>query len=285
MSSLAVRNTDSLDQYMREVRRYPVLGRDEEHALAVRFKDQGDVSAAHALVVSNLRFVVKVAHEFRGYGLKLLDLVQEGNVGLMVAVKKFDPSKGYRLISYAVWWIRAHMQSFIMRSWSLVRLGAGHVQRKLFFKLRSARAAAASRGQDVSDAMLAASLDVPEPELADMQARLASRDFSLDAQLGEAGQATHLEQLADADGVDAEEALGEHQEQLQLRRKVADAMGTLNDKERYIVEQRMLSDAPRTLQEIGDTFKVSRERVRQLESRVLAKLREKFTPLEAHARS
>ena len=271
--------TENIDRYMAEVSRHPLLSREEEQTLARRYFDEGALDAAHQLVVANLRFVVKVAHEYKGYGLKLLDLIQEGNIGLMVAVKKFDPYKGYRLISYAVWWIRAYIQGFIMRSWSLVRLGAGRIHRKLFFKLRSAKAKAEAehRGdEEAVRAALAEQLQVAESDLQDMEARFAARDFSLDAKIGDEGSSvSHLDMMQES-GANAEEALGEQQEQQELRGKVALAMETLNEKERYIVENRLLSDEPQTLQQIGDAFKVSRERVRQLENRVISKLRSTF---------
>ncbi len=283
-TALAKRNDEGLDKYMSEVSRHPLLNRAQELELAKRYYDDGDVVAAHQLVVANLRFVVKVAHEYAGYGLKLLDLVQEGNVGLMIAVKKFDPHKGYRLISYAVWWIRAQIQSFIMRSWSLVRMGASRLHRKLFFKLRSQRSLAEREngGRAVSTQALAARLDVSEDAAADMESRLAARDFSLDAKLGdETGAASHLDMLADEAYPNQEEDLGDRQEQALLQDSVQDALETLNEKERYIVEKRLLSDTPATLQQIGDTFSVSRERVRQLETRILSKLRKALTPVMA----
>lgn len=285
-TALAKRNDEGLDKYMTEVSRHPLLNRAQELELAKRYYDDGDVVAAHQLVVANLRFVVKVAHEYAGYGLKLLDLVQEGNIGLMVAVKKFDPHKGYRLISYAVWWIRAQIQSFIMRSWSMVRMGASRLHRKLFFKLRSQRSLAEREngGRPVSTEALAARLDVSEDAAADMESRLAARDFSLDAKLGdETGAASHLDMLSDDVQPTQEDALGDRQEQALLQTSVQDALETLNDKERYIVEKRLLSDEPQTLQEIGDAFSVSRERVRQLETRVLSKLRKALGPAVAAA--
>jgi len=255
---------DNIDRYMAEISRYPILSREAELELAKRFFDEGDVSAAHELVVANLRFVVKIAHEYRGYGLKLLDLIQEGNIGLMVAVKKFDPHKGYRVISYAVWWIRAYIQSYIMRSWSLVRLGASRLHRKLFFRLRSEKAKILREtGEEIGSRELAERLEVDEKAVLDMEQRLAGRDFSLDAKLGDdTSAASHLDMLTEQ-SEDQETQLATQQEQAQLRGKVAKAMKTLNDKERYIVENRLLSDEPQTLQEIGDAFAVSRERVRQ----------------------
>jgi len=178
-SSIAQDST--IDRYVAEINKYPLLTREEEVALAERYRKDGDLEAAHQLVVSNLRFVVKIAHEYRGYSLKLLDLIQEGNIGLMMAVKKFDASKGYRLISYAVWWIRAYIQNFIMRSWSLVKLGTTQAQRKLFFKLRSERERAdreAGEGETATTKALAGRLEVAETDVVDMEARLAARDFS-----------------------------------------------------------------------------------------------------------
>ncbi len=275
----AIANIDSLDRYMVEINRYPLLSRQQEQALALRYVDQGDVRAAHELVVSNLRFVVKIAHEYRGYGLKLLDLVQEGNIGLMMAVKKFDPHKGYRLISYAVWWIRAYIQAFVLRSWSLVKIGTTRAQRKLFFRLRSetARAARESEsGDDPTARELAERLAVPEAEVVDMEMRLAARDFSLDAKLGEGSSKSHLDALVSTE--DSQEvAFGREEERALLRGKVDEALEHLDERERYIVENRLMSDEPQTLQELGDAFKVSRERARQIETRVIAKLRAAFT--------
>ncbi|RYF05704.1 MAG: sigma-70 family RNA polymerase sigma factor [Deltaproteobacteria bacterium] len=279
MTGPIVRQENS-DRYMAEVSRHPVLSRAAEQSLARRFFDHGDVRAAHQLVVANLRFVVKVAHEYRGYGLKLLDLIQEGNIGLMVAVKKFDPYKGYRLISYAVWWVRAYMQSYIMRSWSLVRLGAGRAARKLFFKLRSERSRAEKEGRTdhVSTREMAERLAVGEADVLDMELRLAAKDFSLDQTIGEDGGAlTHLDMLQGAEP-SQEDSLVQQQQAGIVRAQVARAMATLSDKERYIVNKRMMTDEPLTLQEIGDRLKVSRERVRQLESRVKLKLRRLVAP-------
>jgi RNA polymerase sigma-32 factor len=234
----AINANQSIDRYVAEINRYQLLTREEEMELARNYRDNSDLQAAHKLVVSNLRFVVKIAHEYRGYGLKLLDLIQEGNIGLMMAVKKFDPDKGYRLISYAVWWIRAYIQNFIIKSWSLVKLGTTQAQRKLFFKLRSER----------------------------------ERDFSLDAELDEGARQTHLDLLAD-NGTSQEEKVADMEQRRLVRSKVQEAMEHLNIKERYIVQHRLMTDEPMTLQEIGQHFSISRERARQIEGNVIRKIR------------
>ena len=278
-SNTTVFHDDSLDRYMAEINRHPLLSREDEKKLAVRLYAHDDVAAAHKLVVSNLRFVVKIAHGYKGYGLKLLDMVQEGNVGLMTAVKKFNPHKGYRLISYAVWWIRAYIQAFILRSWSMVKLGSSRMQRKLFFKLRSVRSAAendaAMRGEALDGDELAQRLGAKKKDVRRMEARLAARDFSLDATLTEDGTMTHLDMVTDA-SPDPEAAFAAAEEKALLRSTLAEAMGSLNAKERRIVDERLLADEPATLQKIGDDLHVSRERIRQLEQRVIAKLRGSF---------
>ena len=274
MSSLAA--DKSIDQYISEINRYSVLSREEESRLARKYRDEQDLDAAHMLVVSNLRFVVKVAHEYRGYGLKLLDLIQEGNIGLMMAVKKFDPEKGYRLISYGVWWIRAYIQNFIMRSWSLVKLGTTQAQRKLFFKLRSERERANKRagdGERASTSSLADRLAVGEKDVVDMEQRLASRDFSLDVELQEGARQTHLDLLTDELDESQEELYAEKEEREVLRTKVDEAMEAFNEKERYIVKNRLMTDEPQTLQVIGQNFGISRERARQIEGNVIRKIR------------
>jgi len=265
-----------LDGYMAEIQKIQLLSRDEEQALARKYRDEGDVAAAHKLVVSNLRFVVKIAHEYRGYGSKVLDLVQEGNMGLMHAVKKFDPDRGYRLISYAVWWIRAHIQAYIMKSWSLVKLGSGRVRRKLFFKLRSERSRleqlAGPQGLDDREEALAQKLEVDVAEIREMEGRLAAKDFSLDAPLALDAGATHLDMLEE-EAEDPESMAVRSESVEQLSEAIDEVKGDLNDKERYILENRLLSDDAPTLAEIGKHFGVSRERIRQLEHRVIAKLR------------
>jgi RNA polymerase sigma-32 factor len=269
---LAPRDDNSLDKYVAEIRKYPVLSREDELRLAYRLRDEGDVKAAHQLVVANLRFVVKVAHEFRGYNLKLLDLIQEGNVGLMMAVKKFDPTRGYRLISYAVWWIRAYMRDFVMRTWSAVKLGTTHASRKLFFKLRSTKSRMTEEeGEAPSQAELARELGVEESDVADMEMRMAARDFSLDAETGES-QTRAVERMA-SDAESQEDLYAKEEQKRFTSHSVEGALAQLSERERYIVEQRFLRDEPRTLNDIGEELKVSRERIRQIEQRAMTKLK------------
>lgn len=277
MASTLVLRDDDLDRYMQEVKQHPLLDAEAEQALAYRYRDQHDLSAAHRLVVANLRFVVKIAHEYRNYGFKLLDLIQEGNIGLMTAVKKFDPERGYRLVTYAVWWIRAHIRDYILRSWSMVKMGTSRLRRKLFFKLRSERRLleeqARLRGESLDSDELAQHMGVKPEMLAEMEGRLAARDFSLHSPFGYEDEATtHLDMLPDSTP-DIEHRLGDHQEQEHLSQAVNETLASLNEKERHIVDHRLLSDSPSTLQEIGNHFGVSRERIRQLEERVLKTLR------------
>ena len=275
-TALALHHDREFQRYVAEVAKVKLLSREEELALARRLKDENDVTAAHELVVANLRFVVKIAYEYRGYGLRLLDLIQEGNIGLMKAVKKFDPDKGYRLISYAVWWIRAHIHEFIMRSWSLVKLGSGRVRRKLFFKLRSEKSRmeqdAGGHEDDASERELADRLGVSEAEISEMETRMASRDFSLDAPLTVDADVSHVDVLVD--GLpDQEVALNDKQERRLLEGALDATTPHLDDKERFILDHRLLAEEPQTLAQVGDQFGLSRERARQIENRVIEKLR------------
>ncbi|PLY06796.1 MAG: RNA polymerase subunit sigma-70 [Desulfuromonas sp.] len=248
---------DSFEHYMVEINRFPLLSPEEEHDLATRYQRDNDLEAAQQLVCANLRFVVKVAQEYRNYGLKLLDLIQEGNVGLMLAVKKFNPERGTRLITYAVWWIRAYMHNFIIRSWSLVKIGTTQAQKKLFFKLRQTRQALAQlTGKAEADA-LADQLDVREEEIEEMSMRLAARDTSLEAQLVPGDDFSLKDTLVDG-RANQEELLGDYQEQQQRSEDVHQALEVLNDRERQIIERRILTDEPATLQELADVYGISR---------------------------
>jgi RNA polymerase sigma-32 factor len=269
----------SLDRYVAEINRYPLLSREQENELAQQYQASQNEAIANRLVVSNLRFVVKTAHEYRGYGLRLLDLVQEGNIGLMIAVKKFDPDKGYRLVSYAVWWIRAYIQSFIMRAWSLVKVGTTQAQRKLFFRLRSERERAdrlAGPGERATTLNIAKQLQVNESDVVDMEMRLGERDFSLDAKVVEGGRSSHLDLMA-SNADSQEDAYCSDELRQLLRSKVAETMDVLNDKEKYVIENRIMCDEPPTLQQIGQHLKISRERVRQIEGNIIRKIRTALT--------
>jgi RNA polymerase sigma-32 factor len=255
-----------------------VLSEEDEHRVAVKFFEEKDLEAAHTLITANLRFVVKVAGEYRHYGLKILDLIQEGNVGLMMAVRKYNPYKGIRLISYAVWWIRAYIQNHIMSMWSLLKIGTTQAQRKLFFKLRETKNAILKMndGEDNSHSA-ALALNVSDKEVAEMEQRLQG-DYSLDAELSCGDGLTALESLAD-ERMNQEDLLAECQESQQLQQKVAQVVAVLNEKERFIIEHRITSDEPMTLQEIATHFSISRERVRQIEEGALKKVKNSLIPL------
>jgi RNA polymerase sigma-32 factor len=272
---------DSLNLYLAEIRRFPVLSPEEEHRLAVRFYEEKDLEAAHTLITSNLRFVVKIAGEYRSYGMKMLDLIQEGNVGLMMAVRKFNPYKGYRLISYAVWWIRAYIQNFIISTWSLLKIGTTQAQKKLFFKLNQAKNAMKNMFGEEDAAAVSQALGVKESEFTEMDQRLRG-DYSLDSE-GVDGEGTALiESLAD-ERKNQEDALADFQEAFILEREVAGALDLLNEKERYIIEKRVIADEPMTLQEIADHFSVSRERIRQIEEGALKKMKKFLAPAVSQA--
>jgi len=275
----------SLDAYLSEIHQFPLLTVEEEQRLARTFRDKGDARAAHRLVTANLRFVVKVAHEYRSYGFSLIDLVQEGNIGLMKAVQKFDPDKGIRLISYAVWWIRAYIQNHILKSFSLVKLGTTQAQRKLFFSLARARreldAVSAEHGLDSDGAdpeKIAKKLKVKPAEVEEMAQRMHGRDVSIDAPVGDDGGSTHGDFLT-GHGPSHDHALADAQEQTMMQGRIGAALALLDERERFIVEHRLMSDEPLTLKEIGDRFHVSRERVRQLEIRATQKLKRELHAL------
>jgi len=268
---------DTFDHYMAQINRFALLSREEEVSLARRYRLEGDVEAAHLLITANLRFVVKIANEYRQYGVKLLDLVQEGNIGLMMAVKKFDPDRGIRLISYAVWWIRAYIQNFILKSWSLVKIGTTQAQKKLFFKLRQTRSALMQLTGNDEPSEIAEQLDVRTEEVDEMSARLRARDASLDLELVEGDDYTLLSSLADV-RENQEELLAEKEHQIAARLKAGKALATLNPREQTIIRARILDDDPMTLQELADQFGISRERVRQLEQNALKKMRGALCP-------
>ncbi len=268
---------DSLTMYLSEISRFPLLTADEEHDLASRLRRDGDLQAAHTLITANLRFVVKVAGEYRSYGIKMLDLIQEGNIGLMMAVRKFDPAKGVRLISYAVWWIRAYIQNHIISAWSLLKIGTTQAQRKLFFKLSQAKQAIVSMTGEGDLHAAALSLGVKDAEAQEMEQRLRG-ELSLDVSVIEGEGGTFLESLPDL-RQNQEELLADRQENAILEQGVASALECLNEKERFVIEQRVTAEQPMTLQEIADHFSLSRERVRQIEDGALKKMKRLLAPL------
>jgi len=262
---------DPLAAYMRETRRYPLLTPEEEHALAVKLVEHGDTGAARKLIEANLRLVVKIAYEYRRAHRNLLDLVQEGNIGLIQAVGKFDPYRGVKLSSYAAFWIRAYILKFILNNWRLVKIGTTQAQRKLFFNLRKEREKLEQLGFQPTTALLAEKLDVAEKEIIEMERRLAAPEASLDAPLGDSedgGARTRLDYLpSDEDRPDHAVAQSEFAQL--LKRKLEAFARTLEGREQTIFRERWLTDEPLTLQEIGDRYQVSRERARQLEKRML----------------
>lgn len=269
---------NSLDTYLIQINQFPLLTHEEELELARRYRDHNDISAAHRLITSNLRFVVKVALEYKSYGVKLLDLIQEGNIGLMMAVKKFDPDKGIRFISYAIWWIRAFIQNFIIKTWSLVKIGTTQAQKKLFYKIGKVRKALESDLEnDAKYEALAKDLDVHKEDIIEMEQRMAARDLSLDSPFDEGKELTHLDLLQE-ESLNQEEILAQEQEKELREKEVERALKRLNEKELFIIKNRIMADDPLTLQEIGDRLNLSRERVRQIESEALKKLKKEISP-------
>lgn len=275
---------NSLETYLVQINQFPLLTQEEEFQLAVKYRKHNDIESAQKLITSNLRFVVKVAFEYKSYGVKLLDLIQEGNIGLMMAVKKFNPYKGYRFISYAIWWIRAYIQNFIIKTWSLVKIGTTQAQKKLFYKIGKVRKALESNGEDEKKyELLAHDLDVTEEDIVEMEQRMAARDLSLDTPFDEGQELTHLDLLRE-ESPNQEEAIAEEEVKRIREREVQNAMKRLNEKEVYVIKNRIMADDPLTLQQIGDHLKLSRERVRQIESEALKKLKKEFsTRLELQA--
>jgi RNA polymerase sigma-32 factor len=272
---------ESLAAYLHEVGRHALLSAEEEQALARAYRDGGDQRAAHTLVTANLRFVVRIASGYRGYGLRLPDLIQEGNLGLMRAVKKFDPDQGIRLVSYAAWWIRAYIQAYVLQSWSVVKLGTTQAQRRLFFALGRTRRELARPGledEDLDD-RVARHLRVTRAEVGEASRRMEQRDQSLDAP-GPGGSSSPVDRIASGDDLQ-DERLSCARESDRVRRGVAEALTLLDDRERTIVEQRFMADDPASLQDLGTLLGFSRERARQLEIRARRKLRAALAPVVA----
>jgi len=278
----------SLNRYLSDIRKFPLLQREEEYMLAKRWSEHHDTDAAAKLVTSHLRLVAKIAMKFRGYGLPVSDLISEGNIGLMQGVKKFEPDRGFRLSTYAMWWIRASIQQFILRSWSLVKIGTTAAQKKLFFNLRRAKSNLDAfetgdlRPEQV--AKIAKDLGVNEDEVISMDRRMSKGgDTSLNAPLREDGEGEWQDRLQD-DGPLQDERLAEFEEGNVRHQMLEEAMGSLNERERHILRDRRLSEDPKTLEELSHVYGVSRERVRQIEVRAFEKLQKTVTQIAAAKR-
>jgi RNA polymerase sigma-32 factor len=261
-----------LRRYLTEIRRYPLLSREEEHRLAVEYKEYNNIEAAFRLVTSNLRLVVMIAREYQRALSNLLDLIQEGNIGLMEAVKNFDPYRGVRFPSYAVWWIRAYIIRYIMNNWRMVKIGTTQAQRKLFFNLQKEKERLETEGFTPGPRLLAQRLDVKEAEVVEMEQRLSSRDLSTDVPIGDDEERTLLSVLPDNTQT-PEESLADKEYRDALKEKMERFAEALKDKELVIFRERLLTEEPLTLREIGERYGISRERVRQIEERVKKRLK------------
>jgi RNA polymerase sigma-32 factor len=270
-----ISSESNLSRYLQEIRRFPMLAPEEEYMLGKSWREHGDIDAAHKLVTSHLRLVAKIAMGYRGYGLPLSELISEGNVGMMQAVKRFEPDRGFRLATYAMWWIRAAIQEYILHSWSLVKMGTTAAQKKLFFNLRKLKGQ--MRAIDEGDLSpeqvnkIATTLDVPEADVISMNRRLGSPDHSLNAPLRQDGDGEWQDWLVD-ESDNQEIRLAENEELGKRKHLLKDAMGSLNDRERRILTARRLQDEPITLEDLSQEYGISRERVRQIEVRAFEKL-------------
>ena len=265
----------NLSIYLQEIKKFPVLTAEEEYMLAKRYKEHGDTEAAHKLVTSHLRLVAKIAMGYRGYGLPVTDLISEGNVGIMQAVKKFDPERGFRLATYAMWWIRAQIQEYVLHSWSLVKIGTTAAQKKLFFNLRKLKNQLSSIDNGnlspENAREIASRLNVKEAEVLDMDNRLFSGDQSLNVQIGEEGDTEWQDMLVDSN--DTQDNKLANSNELSFRKKIFEqALEVLNDREKEIISLRKLKDKPVKLKELSKKFNISRERVRQIEEKAFEKL-------------
>ncbi len=270
----------SLSLYLQEIKRFPILTAEEEYMLAKRYKEHGDSEAAHKLVTSHLRLVAKIAMGYRGYGLPVTDLISEGNVGIMQAVKKFDPEKGFRLATYAMWWIRAQIQEYVLHSWSLVKIGTTAAQKKLFFNLRKLK----NQLESIDDGSLspenvreiANRLNVKEAEVKDMEGRLFSGDQSLNVQIGHEANTEWQDMIVD-DSEAQDKVFEKKDEYLHRKKLFNEALKILNPREKEIIKLRRLRDKPKKLEELSQQFNISRERVRQIEEKAIEKLQKEIS--------
>jgi RNA polymerase sigma-32 factor len=274
-TSIALSPEQGLSRYLTEIRKFPMLPKEEEFMLAKRWQEHEDAEAAEKMVTSHLRLVAKIAMGYRGYGLPIAEVISEGNVGLMQSVKKFDPDKGFRLATYAMWWIRASIQEYILRSWSLVKLGTTAAQKKLFFNLRRIKGEINAieqgdlRPEQVTE--IATRLNVTEKEVISMNGRMSGSDASLNVPMGQDGDMEWMDWLADEEPNQAAE-FAQKQEYDARMDLLTNAMGELNEREQHILTERRLNDEPKTLEELSTVYDVSRERIRQIEVRAFEKL-------------
>ncbi len=274
-----------LSQYLADIRKFPMLEKDEEFMLAKRWVEHEDTEAAHKMVTSHLRLVAKIAMGYRGYGLPVAEVISEGNIGLMQAVKKFDPDKGFRLATYAMWWIRAAIQEYILRSWSLVKMGTTAAQKKLFFNLRRMKSQMAAleegdlRPEQVEE--IATKLGVTNDEVISMNGRLSGPDASLNAPMRSDGESQWQDWLEDNDAESAEDELAQSDEFDTRMALLQEAMGALNEREQNIIQERKLTEEPKTLEDLAQVYGVSRERIRQIEVRAFEKLQKEMVRLAA----
>lgn len=274
-SSKALSPDDPVAQYMMEIRKYPLLTAEEEYELAVKYRETKDKVAAERLVTSNLRFVIKIASEYSKFGTRLIDLIQEGNVGLMHAVREFNPYKGVRLITYAVWWIRGYIREYLLKQYSMVKIGTTQAQKKLFYNLEKEQRKLDALGEEDGVALISQRLGVAEKDVKLMQMRMGTSDMSLDQPLSHNSNSSFID-LQQSETVSPEEYIISQEDTERLKNHIDEILPQLNEKENYILQNRLLADEPKTLQEIGDRYSITRERTRQLEARVIKKLKEKF---------
>ena len=270
----------SLSFYLQEIKKFPILSKEEEYMLAKRYQDNDDTEAAHKLVTSHLRLVAKIAMGYRGYGLPITDLISEGNVGIMQAVKKFDPDKGFRLATYAMWWIRAQIQEYVLRSWSLVKIGTTAAQKKLFFNLKKIKNQLKSINENnlspENVREIASRLDVKEAEVIEMDNRLYTSEYSLNKKINQDIGSEWQDMLVDEN--ETQDITIENKDEYNFRKNlVFKAMNVLNSREKEIIKLRRLSDNPKKLEELSQKFNISRERVRQIEEKALEKLQKEVT--------
>ena len=280
-------NEGSLSHYLQQIKKFPMLSQKEEISLARKWIKKGDTAAAHKLVTSHLRLVARIAMGYKGYGLPITELISEGNIGLMQAVKKYDPEKGFRLSTYAMWWIRAAIQEYVLKSWSLVKIGTTAAQKKLFFNLKKIKNQLTSyndgslKPDQVKE--IAERLDVTEAEVSDMEGRMSGTDYSLNAVVSDDGESEWQDWLVDEDA-DQEVKLAEREELSKRKNLLSKAINILNDREQEIISARKLSEIPKTLEELSKTYKISRERVRQIEEKAFEKLQLEMVSLAKESR-